>query len=279
MAGQGSKGSQPRFAVLAYAAATGKLRWLRYYTRARIGQAMSVAVSPDGKTVYAAGSAGPSLTSPAGDISLAVAYRATGTQKWASRYTGPAGGYAAGFQIVTGAKSSAVYVGANAWNKAHDVFVATLAYRAGTGKRMWLNRVGGGTPSIAVTPDGRTMIATGPRASTYGIAAYDASTGKSRWTRAAPVTGMFPSGLVIDPRSSEAYIGGYRLAAYSVATGKLLWIASGFPHGSIFGHSADGARLFGAAWNGHSIITVAYQSGPTPSDKADSPRVVVATRR
>lgn len=86
-----------------------------------------------------------------------------------------------------------------------------------------------------VTPGGRTVIATGPRASTYEIAAYDASTGQTRWTRAAPVTGMFPAGLVIDPRSSAAHIGGYRLAAHSVATRKLLWIASNFPHGSIFG--------------------------------------------
>ena len=224
------------------------------------GAGQSVAVSPDGKTVYAAGSAGPSLTSPAGDFSLAVAYRATGTQKWASRYAGPAGGYAAGFQIVVGPGGGAVYVGANAWNSAHDVTIATLAYRAATGRRSWLNRVGGGTPSIAVTPDGRTVIATGPRASTYGIAAYDASTGKTRWTRAAPVTGMFPSGLVIDPRSSTAYIGGDRLAAYSVATGKLLWIASDFPHGSIFGRDADGARLFGAGWNSRGITIVAYQS-------------------
>ncbi|MHB1594685.1 MAG: outer membrane protein assembly factor BamB family protein [Streptosporangiaceae bacterium] len=140
-AGQGSKGSQPRFAVLAYAAATGKLRWLRYYRGARIGQAKSVAVSPDGKTVYAAGSAGPSLTSPA-----------------------------------------------------------------------------------------------------------------------APVTGMFPTGLVIDPRSSAAYVGGDRLAAYSVATGRLVWISGGYTHGSIFGRSADGARLFGVSWNGRGIIIVAYQS-------------------
>lgn len=111
-----------------------------------------------------------------------------------------------------------------------------------------------------MTPDGRTVIATGSRASTYEIAAYDASTGKSRWTRAAPVTGMSPSGLVIDPRSSAAYIGGYRLAAYSVVTGKLLWIASDFPHGSIFGRDADGARLFGAGWNSRGITIVAYQS-------------------
>ena len=111
-----------------------------------------------------------------------------------------------------------------------------------------------------MTPGGRTVIATGPRASTYEIAAYDASTGQTRWTRAAPITGMFPAGLVIDPRSSAAHIGGYRLAAHSVATRKLLWIASNFPHGSHFGRDADGARLFGAGWNGRGIIIVAYQS-------------------
>ena len=80
------------FGVIAYAAATGKQRWQRYSTGER-GYADSVAVSPDGKTVYATGSAG--------SCALTVAYGAAGTLKWAARYKDPYG-FAAGSQIVAG---------------------------------------------------------------------------------------------------------------------------------------------------------------------------------
>jgi DNA-binding beta-propeller fold protein YncE len=252
--------SQSDFAVIAYAAATGNQRWLRYYTKVP-GEAASVAVSPDGKTVYATGSAGSSA--------LTVAYQAAGTLKWATGYKTPYAGFAAGSQIVAGPGGGAVYVGGKASNKSGHLDVATFAYRAATGQRMWLDRynalLGGGVPDIAVTPGGRTVIVTVPRhdgRTAYAIAAYNASTGGTRWTRLAPDQNMFPSGLVINPHEDTMFIGGNRTAAYSVADGTGLWITSGYTHGSgIIGLSGDGTRLFGTRWaSSRGITTVAYQT-------------------
>src|SRR5262249_6900387 len=70
------------FGVIAYAAATGKQRWLRSYTAT---DAWSVAVSPDGKTVYVTGSGAREVKSTGSSESvLTVAYTATGTMKWAT---------------------------------------------------------------------------------------------------------------------------------------------------------------------------------------------------
>src|SRR5262249_33192157 len=101
------------------------------------GSGASVAVSPDGRTVYATGVAGPDA--------LTVAYRADGTLKWAARYKSTYAGYAAGSQIVVGPGGGVVYVRGRASAESGHVDSATLAYRAATGQRMWLDRVRGGT--------------------------------------------------------------------------------------------------------------------------------------
>lgn len=246
--------SQSEFAVIAYAAATGKQRWLRYYnTKAGPGGGASVAVSPDGKTVYATGSAGSDA--------LTVAYRAAGTLKWAARYKSPGAGFAAGSQIVAGPGGSVVYVGGRASAESGHVDIATFAYRAATGQRMWLDRCRGGAPDIAVTTGGRTVIVAGPwEPGGYAIAAYNASTGATLWTRLAPDKYMFPAGLVIDPHGDTMFIGGNRTAAYSVADGTVLWMTSSTGSG-IIGISGDGTRLLGTRWaSSRGITTVAYQT-------------------
>ncbi len=267
-------GSTAEFGVIAYAAATGKQRWLRYYTKVP-GYAASVAVSPDGKTVYATGSAGSASSV------LTVAYGAAGTLKWATRYNNPYAGGAAGGQIVAGPGGTAVYVVGTAVNKYGHYDTATFAYGAATGKQLWLDRYnahrGGG--QIAVTPDGRTVIVAGlvnnGRSGGYSLAAYNASTGATRWIRLAPASRYAPAspaGLLIDPDgdtvfvASSQFLGGYDAAAWSVAHGTVLWTASCaaakvyLP--AAIALSADGTRLFvtgSVGWNG-SMTTVAYQT-------------------
>src|SRR5215470_12413392 len=82
-AGSGSVAGRGSYmAVIAYDAATGRQRWLRYYTRVNRAGAAAVAVSPDGKTVYVSGQAGALL--PSSFTLLVLAYQAaTGTLKWA----------------------------------------------------------------------------------------------------------------------------------------------------------------------------------------------------
>ncbi len=51
------------YAVIAYSAATGRQLWVGRFRSG--GGAWSVAVSPDGSTVYVAGSTSPAVTAPA----------------------------------------------------------------------------------------------------------------------------------------------------------------------------------------------------------------------
>lgn len=255
--GRGSVG-QSQFSVIGYAAATGKQRWVREYTSAELGSAASVAVSPDGKTIYATGAVGGA----GGSSALTVAYGAAGTLKWADRYTSPYGGFAAGSQIVAGPGGGTVYVGGRESNASGHVYIATLAYRAATGQRMWRDQLDGGTPDIAVTPDGRKVIVSGSRNRTQdAIAAYNASTGGTEWARLAPGPDTVPSGLVISPRGDTMFIGGNHTVAYSVADGSVLWMTSDAHGSSVIGLTGDGTRLFGTrSISSSGMTTVAYQT-------------------
>jgi hypothetical protein len=230
-------------AVAAYNAATGKQRWLRYYTKLAAGGARgAVAVSRDGSTVYVAGEAGSDLPST---YSLVVlAYRAAGTLKWAARYTsrysgGRYAGGAFGGPILLGPGGSEFYVAGTVSSQEGHPVAATFAFRAATGKCLWLDpdSARGGGSKIAVTPDGRSVIFVGDRtgdtAGGYAIASYNASSGATRWATRAPVPGDAPidsAGLIIDPAGDTAFVAspgaGYDLAAWSVADGTVRWTTS-----------------------------------------------------
>jgi 6-phosphogluconolactonase (cycloisomerase 2 family) len=262
-----ASGRQPEFAVLAYAAATGEQRWLRYYTRTKPGRGDSVTVSPDGKTVYATGSGTPSA--------VTVAYQAAGTLQWADQYKAPYAGSSAGLQVVAGPGGSAVYVVGKAPNQSGNLDIATFAYRAATGKRLWLNRynarAGGLLPcQLAVTPDGRTVIVTGPRnngsAGGYAIASYNSTTGATRWTRQAPIapdTPLASTGLVIDPHGDTAFVtSSLNLVAYSVARGTVLWTSKYAPEEATgTALRGNGTRLFVTGWwPSRGTTTAAYHT-------------------
>jgi hypothetical protein len=287
-AGTGSvSGRGSYIGVIAYDAATGRQRWLRYYTRVKgAGAALwAVAVSPDGSTVYVAGQAGALL--PSSYSLLVLAYRATGTLKWATRYAnrytgGNFAGGAFGGPIVLRPGGSDLYVAGTVPSKYGHHVAATFAFRVATGKCLWLDpdsaRSGGG--KIVVTPDGRNMIVvadrTGDTAGGYPITSYNASTGATRWARRAPVPGNGPlesAGLVIDPHGDTAFVasaeygGGYDLAAWSVARGTVLWTTR-YAAAKVYSPvaialSGDGTRLFVTGSVGSPIsgmTTVAYQT-------------------
>jgi putative pyrroloquinoline-quinone binding quinoprotein len=274
-------------AVIAYDAATGQQRWLRLYDRVKpAGAALgAVAVSPDGTTVYVAGQAGALL--PSSYSLLVLAYRATGTLKWATRYgnryTGGAyAGGAFGGPIVLGPGGNDLYVAGTVSSKYGHYVAATFAFGAATGRCLWLapDSVRGGGGHDAVTPDGKTVIFVGDRtgdtAGGYAITSYNASTGATRWARRAPVPGdalIDSAGLVIDPHGDTAFVagsngGGYDIAAWSVARGTVLWTTS-YATAKVdyspvaIALSGDGTRLFvtgSAPLPGRGITTVAYQT-------------------
>jgi len=286
-AGSGRVSGRTYIAVIAYDAAAGRQRWLRYYTTVKPAYAElgAVAVSPDGTTVYVAGDAGAAF--PSSFSLIVLAYRAAGTLKWATRYAnrytgGVNAGGAFGGPIVLGPGGSDRYVDGTVSSKAGHHVTATSAFRAATGKCLWLDpesaRGGGGHD--AVTPGGRTVIVVGDRtgdtAGGYAITSYNASTGATRWAKRAPVPGdapMYPAGLVIDPHGDTAFVagaeygGGYDLAAWSVARGTVLWTTR-YAAAKVYSPAAialsrDGARLFVTGSAGSPIsgmTTVAYQT-------------------
>src|SRR5262249_57052536 len=129
-----------------------------------------------------------------------------------------------------------------------------------------------------VTPGGRTVIVIGARnggrMGGYAIAAYNASTGATRWTQqaqAAADASEVPAGPVIDPHADTVYVastsygGGHDIAAWSVAGGTLLWTTSYTAAQSYspaaIALSGDGTRLFvtGSAMRNGGMTTIPYQ--------------------
>jgi DNA-binding beta-propeller fold protein YncE len=273
VAGTGGRGgAHLGFALIAYAASTGKRRWLRTYATMKPAIAESVAVSPDGKSVYVTGSDGSALT---------VAYQATGRLQWAARYQNPLGGSSEGLQVVAAPAGSAVYVVGKAQNRSGQLDIATFAYCAATGEALWSGRHSaraGGLPcQIAVTPDGRSVIVTGTRnngmTGGYLVASYNATTGRTQWAgqaSASPDAPSIPAGLVIDPGGDAVFVAstqfraGYDIAAYSVASGAVLWTSSYAAHSRVYSPVAialngDGTRLF-VTGDDHGMTTVAYRA-------------------
>jgi len=244
------------YVTIAYNAATGARRWLARYNGPANGndQARSVAISPNGKSVYVTGRSygGTSRYDYA-----TVAYNAlTGAQRWASRYDGRANGndFSSGVVVAPGGES--VYVTGGSQNSttrtanpsAHNDF-ATVAYNAATGAQRWVARYNdkyngadeGG--SVAITPDGRTVVVAGPsfgNRTGYAAVAYNAATGAALWTRRVlgfPVA--VPLGtqtLAVSPDSRTVYVAGpspcgfcdyhYRTVAFAVATGTQEWMST-----------------------------------------------------
>jgi outer membrane protein assembly factor BamB len=246
----GPRGSDA-YTTIAYNAATGARRWIsRLQARAnRNNKARAIAISPDGKTLYVTGRG---YGSSSYDY-LTVAYNAaTGAQRWATRYNGPANGndYANSVVVAPGGKS--VYVTGGSPGKTSSTDFATVAYDATTGAQRWSSRYNGtgnfrdSGGSLAITPDGHTLVVAGPSmgprfaGTGYATVAYNAATGAAAWTRRAL---GFPSAsflstqtLAVSPDSSTVYVTGltagdccdydYGTVAYAIATGTQQWLSS-----------------------------------------------------
>lgn len=239
--------SNDAYTTIAYDAATGTQRWIRRLTGEAHGnnQARNIAVSPDGDTVYVTGR-GYSPASKYDD--LTVAYKAaTGTQLWTSRYNDPANGNDFANAIAVAPDGKIVYVTGS----------ATVGYNTATGAQRWVKPFNGLGGSLAVTPNGRTVVVAGPSDAPnnnphgYATVAYNGATGAPVWTRR---TLGFPGGypvwaqtLAISPGGGTAYVTGvnavqccdtdYATVAYSIATGAQQWLRT--YNGP--GNKADGA--------------------------------------
>jgi PQQ-like domain len=132
--------------------------------RWRSGVAPTRPIKAEPRGVYAPGN---SFRGTSGSDYATVAYdAATGAQRWASRYNGPANRDDLASSVAVSPGGATVFVtGTSGNNSAVDY--ATVAYNAATGAQLWASRYNGPAnsgdlaSSVAVSPGGATVFVTG----------------------------------------------------------------------------------------------------------------------
>jgi DNA-binding beta-propeller fold protein YncE len=255
----------PDATTVAYNAATGAMVWARQVSNGGGGSDVnSLAVSPDGSSVYVTGGTG---TADGSSEATTVAYgAATGDTLWTTTYGVPGSGFGG---VAVSPDGSTVYASGNS-NQGSSTVDLTAAYEAATGTVLWVRtylRAAGGANdagAVAVSPDGSAVYVTGygrgesGRTQAYQTIAYN-SAGTRLWVRryrGARSSDTMATHLEVSPDGSRVFVTGeihlrkggfaYGTVAYSV-TGALLWAShSG---GNTLGASGlalspDGSRVY-----------------------------------
>jgi hypothetical protein len=234
--------SHDDFVTIAYNAATGRQLWTDRYNGPGRGEdtVAGAAVSPDGRTVYVAGTSDGGAS---GDDYAVVAYdAATGQRRWVARYNGPAGGTQLAVGLAVAPSGAAVYVtGLSA--TPDGTAAATVTFGTADGRQRWAalyrGPAGLGATASAITagPNGRNVFVAGQSDSDYATVAYRASTGHQIWARrysALRNGGDETSAITAGPHGSQVYVTGssfggrtdadYATVAYRGATGQRIWV-------------------------------------------------------
>ncbi|HEY2308706.1 MAG TPA: PQQ-binding-like beta-propeller repeat protein [Streptosporangiaceae bacterium] len=206
--------------------------------------AHSVAVSPDGNTVYVTGYT--AMSSSTYDYGTVAYDTATGAQLWASQY-GPANGSAE--QVAVSPDGKEVFVTGRSTGQGSNYDYATVAYNAASGAQLWASRYNGpasnydAAAALAVSPDGTTVLVTGTSWSAtsgedYVTIAYDAATGAQLWSERYNGPGNrndVADSVAVAPGGDAVYVTGtsqdtssgydYATVAYSTTTGAQLWLS------------------------------------------------------
>ncbi len=265
------------------ATSPGAQLWAARYDNTGNGGATSVAVSPDGKTAFVTG-----YTTAAGAEDYAtVAYNAaTGAQLWAARYDSPSNNGAAA-EVAVSPDSKAVFVTGSSLGTPTGEDYATVAYNAATGAQLWVARYdgfgGGGNyaHSVAVSPNGKTVLVTGESIGTnngydYATVAYNAATGAQLWAsryngasngdRGANSVAVSGNTVFVTGSSYGGSTANYDYAtvAYSAATGAQLWVkrydgpGSGDDQAYSVAVSPNGKAVYVTGYTGTSSTTAGY---------------------
>jgi WD40 repeat protein len=234
------------YATIAYNAATGKFLWLQRYNGPGNGGdfGRSVAVSPDGRTVFVTGGS-EGVTS--GSDWATIAYNtATGAKRWVKRYNGPANFTDNANALAVSPTGGTVFVTGDSF-VAHQGFnYATVAYNAATGAKRWVKRYTGSglrstALSVAVSPNGNRVFVTGASMGAtdfdYATIGYTAATGARLWVKRynGPGNGFDAAQQVaVSPDGAKVFITGestgttsgpdYATIGYTAATGARLWV-------------------------------------------------------
>ena len=278
----GTSTSFEDYATVGYNAATGAQLWVSRYNGPDNSEdeASSVAVSPDGKTVFVTGY---SYGTTAGEVDYAtVAYSAaTGAQLWVERYISPSlQGFATSVAVSPG--GSTVFVTGYSGNQTTGGYdYATVAYNTATGAQLWVKRYNGPAGddfAHSMTVSGNTVFVTGSSIGTgdgydYATVAYNATTGAQLWakryngaangSRGANSVAASPDGKTVFVTGSS-YAGSttdydYATIAYSAATGAQLWVKRYTGPGS----GDDQAYSVAVSPDGTTVFVTGYSSGTT----------------
>ena len=119
------------------AASPGTELWMKLYANHGNGGGLSVAVSPNGSTVFLTGF---TTTARGAEDDTTVAYNSvTGAQRWAKSYGGP-GGTDKAVSVAVSPNGKAVFVTGYSFRAVSGVDYATIAYNATTGAQLWVKR-------------------------------------------------------------------------------------------------------------------------------------------
>lgn len=296
----GGAGSGEDYVTFAFDAATGAQLWGERYDGPANGAdgARSVAVSPDGGTVFVHGVSEGTASGP--DYAT-VAYNAsTGARVWVARYDGPGHGPETYFPssapqslAVTGAR---VFVTGTSEGAESGPDYATIAYNASTGARVWVSRYNGPgddadlAHAVTVSPGGETVFVTGGSSGATSLdgatVAYNAATGEQRWASRYDGPAKQNEGgiaIAVDSSGTRVFVTGtsegpgpgkedYATLGYDAATGAQLWVnrfngaADSDDNPASLALGPDGAKVYVTGWSsrgeesGNAYATVAYDT-------------------
>ena len=286
-------------ATVAHDATTGATLWVRRYRGpAGIDQsAAAIATSPDGTTVFVAGTTHGTAEGTRDDY-VTVAYEASsGTRLWIRRFDAWGSPEDRSQDAVTDlvAAGSKVFVTGTSARFGVQGDFSTVAYDASSGTRLWDRRYDGPVGSydvaegLAASSDGSIVYVTGtsPGATfwdDYATVAYDGATGASIWARRYSGPGGeadSPSALAVSPDGSLVAVTGwssgvetgldYATVAYDGLTGEKRWIrrargqGNGWDLATAIAIGPDGSEVYvtGSIYRGitgDDYGTIAYEA-------------------
>lgn len=162
------------FVTVAYKASTGEQRWARRYNGPGNfnDNAKGMAVSPDGSRISVTGY----RTGHGGRDFETIAYSSAGGRLWLRAYSGPANNDDQAAAIGVSPDGTRVFVTGVRRTSFTDRGYATIAYRAGSGERLWESFLDGGSASaLGVNPTGSDVYVTGINGADFTTVAYSAS--------------------------------------------------------------------------------------------------------
>jgi hypothetical protein len=237
--GSNNIGSTFKFVTVAYDA-SGQQLWATPFAVAGGDQPNKVTVSPDGKTVYVGGFTG----SPSNANYVTIAYgAATGNQKWAHTYNGPANGNDQALGMAVNQTTGNVYVTGESQAAGGGYQFATVAYSP-SGTQLWVQRFSDATvaahyaTSVAVNSKTGAVYVSG-QSSINGSYEYAteaiSSAGKKLWVKHYNGTGTgtdAAQAVTVSPATGDVFVTGF---SYGGATG--------YDYATV-GYSAGGTQLW-----------------------------------